>query len=88
MTVPKLDKVLVSVHEGVALIKYNIPKANALSVPVALDLLQAFTWALNDSQVKVIILTGEGSFFTAGLNLSDVPETGPTLTDEMIGLLR
>lgn len=52
------------------------------------DLLKALTWAVDDSEVRVVVLSGEGRFFSAGMDLVDVPPEGPVLSDEGVELLR
>lgn len=79
----------VLVEDGIAMLKFNRPdNANALGAQVMHDLLQALSWALDDTQVKVVILSGEGKFFCAGMDLVDVPEHGPVLSDEAVEVLR
>lgn len=79
----------VLVEDGIAMLKFNRPdNANALGAQVMHDLLQALSWALDDTQVKVVILSGEGKFFCAGKDLVDVPEHGPVLSDEAVEVLR
>lgn len=74
---------------GIGILKFNRPKnANALDAQTMSDLLKALSWADNDEAVKVIVLSGEGKFFTAGMDLVDVPSQGPVLSDEGIELLR
>lgn len=90
MAPPKLETVLVSVaDDGVGIIKYNRPKsANALGLETMKDLLKALTWAFEEPQVRVVMLTGEGKFFTAGMDLVGLPDEGPVLPDENVDTLR
>lgn len=89
MAPPKLETVLASIEDGIAFIKYNRPNnANALGRTTMGDLLKAFTWALDEPEVKVIIYTGEGRFFSAGMDLVGVPADGPVLPDEGVERLR
>lgn len=85
---PRLETISASLDGDIGIIKYNRPKnANSISPAVFKDLLEAFTWATTESSVKVILYTGEGKFFTAGLDLVSVPKDGPVLSDESIKLL-
>lgn len=85
---PRLETISASLDGDIGVIKYNRPKnANSISPVVFKDLLEAFTWATTESSVKVILYTGEGKFFTAGLDLVSVPKDGPVLSDESIELL-
>lgn len=71
------------------MVKFNRPNnANALGAQTMDDLLKALSWALDEDRVKVVILSGEGKFFCAGMDLVDVPEQGPVLADEGVELLR
>ena len=89
MAPPKLETVLTSVEGSIGIVKYNRPKnANALGAKTMADLFNAFTWALDEAEVKVVVLTGEGKFFTAGMDLLGVPDDGPVLADDGIELLR
>ncbi|KAK3710757.1 hypothetical protein LTR37_010176 [Vermiconidia calcicola] len=89
MTPPKLETVLASVEkDGIGLIKFNRPKnANALAPQMMSDLLKAFAWALHEPEVKVVVLTGEGKFFCAGMDLIGVPDEGPVLSDQAVDTL-
>ena len=88
MAPPKFECISLSSEDGIGLIKYNVPKANALSTQMMSDIGKALKWALEDSSVKVIVITGEGRFFTAGLQLAGTPPGKSPLTDEGIELLR
>ena len=90
MAPPKLEFVATSVEDGIGIIKYNRPSnANALSPAVAGELLKALEWALAEPEVKVIVHTGEGKFFTAGMDLvAAAARDGPVITDGMIHYLR
>lgn len=88
MSAPKLQNVRASVQNGLATLMYQNPKANALSVQTMKDLISAFSWAQESSEVKVVVLSGDGKFFTTGLDLTNVPAEGPVLPDSSIELLR
>lgn len=88
---PQLTNVAVNVDgTAIAIIKYNRPKAaNALNVAVLKDVLSALQWAEATDNVRVIITTGEGKFYTAGLDLLDKTNQaeGATINDEFIDVL-
>ena len=89
MAPPRLETVATSVENGIGIVKYNRPKnANSISPNVFKDLVQAFKWATTAPEIKVVVYTGEGKFFSAGLDLVSVPENGPVLSDESIESLR
>jgi enoyl-CoA hydratase len=59
------------VNDGIAIITINRPEVlNALNADVLKDLLAAAVEAGKDSNVKVIILTGEGRAFVAGADIA------------------
>lgn len=61
------------VKNNIATVTVNRPKAlNALSEDVLEELLQAFTMADKDAEVKAVILTGEGRAFVAGADISQM----------------
>jgi len=62
---------LVTVEDGIALVKVNRPEAlNALNGDVLTDLASAFTALAADDAVKGVILTGEGKAFVAGADIA------------------
>ena len=83
MAAPQFETIIVSVQDNIGLIRYNRPEnANALDSRTMRDLLEALTWTLNASEVKVVLLTGQGKFFSAGMDLVNTPADGPVLPDE------
>ncbi|KAI5360964.1 putative enoyl-CoA hydratase/isomerase, ClpP/crotonase-like domain superfamily [Septoria linicola] len=91
---PTLENVSISLDSqepAIALLKFNRPKnANALNVPLVQDYLTALRWTEEEPSVRIIITTGEGKFFTAGLDLLDptVKSTpGATISDAFISTL-
>jgi len=63
------DRVSISVSDGVADVRMNRPdKRNALDGDMFLGLAQAGERLKNDSSVRVVVLSGEGSSFCAGLD--------------------
>jgi 2-(1,2-epoxy-1,2-dihydrophenyl)acetyl-CoA isomerase len=66
------------VDEHLAVITMNRPQAlNALSMNLMAELNQAFDQAAADTQVRVIVLTGEGRGFSAGADLVAAMTTVP-----------
>lgn len=89
MAPPKLETVSVAIEDRVATLKYNRPSnANALSPQVMKDLGDAFRYINAEPSVRVVVYTGEGKFFTAGLDLQAVPKDGPVISDEGVEYLR
>ena len=67
------DTLKYETREGIAHITFNKPDTlNALSREVLNELQTAFEQVKNDSEVKVVILTGEGKAFVAGADISQM----------------
>ena len=64
---------LVDKHDGVATVTLNRPQAmNALSRPLRAEVVRCFAALHGDAEVGVIILTGAGRAFCAGLDLKEL----------------
>ena len=89
---PKLENVAIDIDsQAIAVVKYNRPKAaNALNTPVLKDILSALQWADSEGAIRIIITTGEGKFYTAGLDLLDPinQQPGATISDDFSNTLR
>lgn len=78
---PQLTHVKVTTEPGIATITYNRPtNANALNVATLKDLLAALQYTESNADIRVIITTGAGKFYTAGLDLLDPSNSSPTST--------
>lgn len=87
---PKLEHVIIETDPGIAVIRYNRPKnSNALNTPILKDVLAAFKWAEQNDDARIVITTGSGKFYTAGLDLLDPVNEGPdsTISDAFIDTL-
>jgi enoyl-CoA hydratase len=73
------DLVLVAaVDDGVATVTLNRPeKKNALSIPLRDEVSDAFDALAADESVRVVVLTGAGSAFSAGFDLSEFADPDP-----------
>ncbi len=70
------DQVLYAVEDHIATITLNRPdRQNTITRPMLAALSQRLVQANADSQVRVIIVTGAGRFFCAGLDLREAPPT-------------
>lgn len=78
------ESVMSTVSEHVALISINRPEVrNAIDRPTALALSLALDAAEADDEVRVIVLTGSGATFSAGMDLKAFSATGERpLTDD------
>ncbi len=62
-----MDNILYRCNDGVAIVSLNRPEAlNALSDDLKEELIQVVNRALNNDEVRAIVLTGEGKAFCAG----------------------
>jgi enoyl-CoA hydratase len=74
--------VLVETRDGVALVTLNRPEAmNALSKELRGELAEAFARLDKDDDVRVVVLTGAGKAFTAGLDLKELGEDASAIGD-------
>ena len=79
---PDLEQVLLVADGHVATVTLNRPEQrNPLSAVMLRDLAAAFQWCRDESDVRVVILTGAGRVFCAGADLS-------SFDGEMSGLER
>lgn len=67
----RLSKVNCEVHGHIATMLINSPPANALSTAILDDIALRLDEIENQSSVKVIILKGEGKFFSAGADIKE-----------------
>ena len=66
-----LDTIKYEKKGAVALIAFNRPEVrNAFNAKMTEDILSALLQAKDDSQIRAIVLTGEGLSFSAGADLS------------------
>jgi len=76
----KYETIIVDQEDGIAKITLNIPETlNAMTQKLGEEVVEAARNASEDSNVKVVILTGAGRGFCSGANLSTfgVAELGP-----------
>lgn len=77
------ENILVSAADGVLEIRLNrADKKNAFTLPMYLGVAEALQRAEADPAIRVILLTGEGSAFSAGNDLQDFMQTPPDLDDK------
>jgi 2-(1,2-epoxy-1,2-dihydrophenyl)acetyl-CoA isomerase len=75
--------ILEQLHDGVLTLRLNRPKVfNSFNRDMALALQESFDQAVNNPEVRAIVLTGEGKAFCAGQDLAEATdENGPELKD-------
>ncbi|GAA5815528.1 hypothetical protein MFLAVUS_009040 [Mucor flavus] len=83
--VPKLETIEITLFpNGVAEIAHNRPKRyNALSPQSYRDWLSAIQWAAKCDDVKVVVLTGRGKFYSSGQELQIPDMEQDNLEEEM-----
>ena len=69
---PDSNLVQIDLKEGVLSITLNHPKANAFTDEMITALQAAFKQAGRDAQVRSVLLSGSGKFFSTGRDLNDV----------------
>lgn len=71
MDSPPNEPVMIGVEDGVSTITLNVPeRKNSLSVELVNALADRLDEAINDDNVRVIVLTNNGNTFCAGADLS------------------
>ncbi len=74
---PRRDVLLTSTVNGVTTLTMNNPdRLNGWTVDMLLALKAAFTRAAADSETRVLVLTGTGRYYSAGVNLSATIKLG------------
>jgi enoyl-CoA hydratase len=69
--VPEYETLSIELFANVANIQLNRPdKANAMNLQMWDDLRNSFAWADNEPSVRVVVLSGNGKHFCAGMDLS------------------
>src|SRR5215510_4454831 len=77
---------LIDKSESIATLTLNRPQAmNALSRALLAEVVQAFAALRDDPGVGVVILTGAGRVFCAGLDLKELGGADTTLQNDTIG---
>src|SRR5206468_10809848 len=63
--------------DGIALVRFERPPANAIELEFAVALEETLARLEADAETRAVVLTGHGEFFSAGLDLKVVPTYGP-----------
>lgn len=84
-TTPKSEEVLYEVADGIATLTLNRPeRLNTISGPMLARLTQLLIKANEDPAVRVIVLTGTGRAFCAGLDLVDATQGSGIGSDKQV----
>ena len=87
-TVQKSEEVLYEVAEGIATLTLNRPdRLNTISGPMLAQLTQLLVKANEDPAVRVIVLTGTGRAFCAGLDLVDATQGSGIGSDKQVSTI-
>jgi enoyl-CoA hydratase len=79
----------VSVTNHIAHIELNRPdKANAMDMVMWREIGKAFDWADGEADVRVVVLSGNGKHFTAGIDLMALMGVKEMIKDECEGRSR
>jgi trans-feruloyl-CoA hydratase/vanillin synthase len=71
-TTASQDPVLVDIKDGIAWVTINRPaKRNAISPPVVYRMVEVLSQLESDDSAKVVVLTGAGDAFSAGMDLRE-----------------
>ena len=77
---------LVEKSEGIVTLTLNRPEAmNALSRALRMALVQAFAVLRDDPEANIVILTGAGRAFCAGIDLKELGSANTTLNNDTVG---
>lgn len=72
MTKTYENLIVTSDKQGIFIARFNRPDAaNALNIPLSLNIKDFFTSIRNDKAARAVILTGEGKHFCAGADLKE-----------------
>ena len=70
--------------DGIALVRFERPPANAIELESAVALEETLARLEADAETCAVVLTGHGEFFSAGLDLKVVPTYGPEQQRTMV----
>ncbi len=62
--------------DGVFTILLNRPKVNAFNLEMIDELIQALNWSLKEREVRCLILSGKGAYFSTGQDIDVIYELG------------
>ena len=81
----EFDSLKLSIDKKVATIAFSRPEVmNAFNTQQIVDLKEATEIVKNDSDIRVLVLTGEGKGFTSGADLSENDATWKDTKDALM----
>lgn len=63
-------------------LRLSRPKANALNLAFIEEITRVFTTLAHEEEVKAVVLTGEGNFFSAGLDVVEIAQYDVARSEE------
>jgi enoyl-CoA hydratase len=83
------SSLLVTKESGIGIVTINRPKVlNAMNIDVYRELYQMFMEIENDPDIRVVILTGAGKAFVAGVDILGMKDNNPVSIQEFIRVAR
>lgn len=79
--------VVVERRERLAIVRLTRPPANAVNLELARELFERLSELLEDDSVAGVVVTGTGGFFSAGLDLKQVPLYAPEQQHSLISTI-
>ena len=67
-----MENVHIQFENDYAIVQINRPKANALNIALVHELIQAFDTVASSSSVRGAIITGQGTVFSAGIDVREM----------------
>jgi enoyl-CoA hydratase len=71
-------------RDGVAVVRFDRPPANAIELESARELEREIGAVESDAAVRAFVLVGTGAFFSAGVDLKAIPAYGPADQQAMV----
>jgi|TARA_R110002020_G_scaffold130885_2_gene292682 enoyl-CoA hydratase len=81
---PEFQTLLVEQIDAIAHIQINRPdKVNAMNVAFWEEIIQAFDWVDNTDSVRVVIISGAGKHFSAGIDLQMLAQAASNMSKDI-----
>jgi enoyl-CoA hydratase len=87
MDTPQLNRTKMSRNGAIAVLALASDKVNALDREVLNEISTFIEFCEQDSEIGALVLTGEGSVFSAGLNVTEILNNEPDYTDLLLDAL-
>jgi enoyl-CoA hydratase/carnithine racemase len=84
---PPLQRTKLSRIKGTAVVALASNKVNALDVEAFREITMIVDHCENEPEIDALVMTGEGSVFSAGLDVNEVLANDPHYTEDLLGAL-